>query len=972
MEAQIIAPGFEEVLLIDSLNPVSMTVDHHNRIWYVEKHGEVWITDAAGRRNADPVLTLEVDDHNERGLQGIALHTDFDNQPWMYVYYAVNFENHNRVSRFKINGDLAVPGSEEILLDLDVLSAGVHNGGSMVMDSSGYLFIATGDGGAGFFAQEKSSLLGKILRIKDDGTIPEDNPWYNELEGDYRAIWCMGLRNPFNLAWDADTKRLYAGDVGGSEYEEINEILPGKNYGWPIVEGPLKSQTPPAQYQDPLYSYDHGQGCAITALHLYRSSNPIVPDEYQGKLFFSDYCGNYVKRINPETGVVEELFGRDLSRPLSIASDYYTGHLFYLARSGLGGGTEEDNSRTRDGNLWLVRYTGASSPRISVPPQSYTAPVHESATFQVRATGAPTLRYQWIVADTLYGDTQPTLTIPNIELDHDSTSIVVIVSNNEGEARSDQVYLYVTDNQRPVAIIDSTISPLTFRAGDTIYFQGRGIDEEDGELDAAVFEWNVNFHHNTHSHPVIESLKGVQGGSFIVPLTGETDTDVWYRITVQVNDSEGLIGQRSYDILPELSQIVFEGDSDAQINIDGRLRTLPFTLTSLINLNRVIQVPKGQFLSNRFVIFNSWSDGVTDNPRIVQSSDVVTRYTVRFDTFEYGEGSGLIGRYYNDSIHSFSGEPDLIRIDSIIAFQLGESSPAPGIIDIDYYNVRWTGYIKPIIPGRHEINVRTDDGVRLWIDGELVIDGWYPRPPTREIIEYVFEDTSLVPIQMDYFEEYAGAIAQLSWKFQDFPFSYIPSKQLYPIDFRPIGGRVWIDGNADNSFDPAIDSTISDALVELIDAYSGQVIDQDSTDENGDYQFNRIIRGSYVIQCNANLDDSYRRFQGFADGNRSSVIQHGIYDASEHDFVYRKENQLLLIYPNPSSQEFTITALFNIYPSDLTIVDNLGRQVKLISTSIDEKNIHCSLSQVHDGVYYLIYENGHDRIWRKIIKCSAD
>ena len=137
---QIQPEGFVETQIADSLNPTSIVVDHHNRVWVAEKNGVVRIYNETGQENQDPVLILDVDDFNERGLEGIALHPDFDNEPYLYVYYTVPELDHNRVSRFLINGDLVAPDSEEILLELDSLIGTVHNGGAMLFDEAQFPF----------------------------------------------------------------------------------------------------------------------------------------------------------------------------------------------------------------------------------------------------------------------------------------------------------------------------------------------------------------------------------------------------------------------------------------------------------------------------------------------------------------------------------------------------------------------------------------------------------------------------------------------------------------------------------------------------------------------------------------------------------------------------------------------------------------------------------------------------------------
>ncbi len=106
-----------------------------------------------------------------------------------------------------------------------------------------------------------------MLRINRDGSIPADNPFFGTATGVNRAIWALGLRNPFTTAIQRSTGRLFINDVGETSWEEINEGAPGANYGWPLAEGP--SSDP--DYTDPFHYYGHNEGCAITGGAFYES-----------------------------------------------------------------------------------------------------------------------------------------------------------------------------------------------------------------------------------------------------------------------------------------------------------------------------------------------------------------------------------------------------------------------------------------------------------------------------------------------------------------------------------------------------------------------------------------------------------------------------------------------------------------------------------------------------------------------------
>ena len=126
-----------------------------------------------------------------------------------------------------------------------------HNAGCLKFGTDGKLYIGVGENQQREPAQSLNSLLGKVLRINADGSIPEDNPFYNVTTGKYRAIWAYGFRNPFTFDVQAATGRIFVNDVGSAFWEEINELKKGANYGWPGTEG----APPDPSVETPLYTY---------------------------------------------------------------------------------------------------------------------------------------------------------------------------------------------------------------------------------------------------------------------------------------------------------------------------------------------------------------------------------------------------------------------------------------------------------------------------------------------------------------------------------------------------------------------------------------------------------------------------------------------------------------------------------------------------------------------------------------------
>src|SRR5437762_10732310 len=279
-------PGFIETQVGSNLSgtPTAMAFAPDGRLFVCLQGGQVRVIKNGSLLSA-PFLNITVDSAGERGLLGIAFDPNFATNKYVYIYHTVpGSPPHNRVSRYTAAGDTAAPGSEVIILELDNLSSATnHNGGAIHFGPDGKLYIGVGENANGANAQSLSNLLGKMLRINADGTIPPDNPFYNTATGNNRAIWALGLRNPFTFAFQPGTTRLFINDVGQSTYEEINDGIAGSNYGWPITEGPTSNSA----FRGPIYFYGHGAGCAIVGATFYNPPVPQFPSSYTGKYFFA-------------------------------------------------------------------------------------------------------------------------------------------------------------------------------------------------------------------------------------------------------------------------------------------------------------------------------------------------------------------------------------------------------------------------------------------------------------------------------------------------------------------------------------------------------------------------------------------------------------------------------------------------------------------------------------------------------------
>jgi glucose/arabinose dehydrogenase len=338
--AATLPTNFTESLVANGLsNPTAMALAPDGRIFVCQQGGQLRVI-KNGALLATPFVSLTVDSNGERGLLGVAFDPNFALNQFVYVYYtATTPQIHNRVSRFTANVDVAVAGSEVPILDLNNLSGATnHNGGAIHFGPDGKLYIAVGENANPANSQSLSNLLGKLLRINSNGTIPSDNPsTFSGIAGSptgvNQAIWSVGLRNPYTFRFQPGTGRLFINDVGQNTWEEINDGIAGSNYGWANCEGFC---TPPnANFRDPLFEYAHTgpvttTGCAITGGDFYNPTTVQFPAVYVGKYFFADFCNGWIRRFDPATNTATD-FATGVSLPvdLLVAPD---GSLYYLAR----------------------------------------------------------------------------------------------------------------------------------------------------------------------------------------------------------------------------------------------------------------------------------------------------------------------------------------------------------------------------------------------------------------------------------------------------------------------------------------------------------------------------------------------------------------------------------------------------------------------------------------------------------------
>jgi len=594
--AATLPASFSETLIATGLaSPTAMQFAPDGRLFVCEQGGKVRVI-KNGSLLSTPFVTITVDSNGERGLLGIAFDPAFASNGFVYVYYTTPTNTHNRISRFTANGDVAVNGSESVVLDLEPLTGATnHNGGAIDFGADGKLYVAVGDNANSGNAQTLGNRLGKMLRINKDGTIPADNP-FQQATGVNRAIWAMGLRNPFTFAFDSGGSRMFINDVGQNTWEEINEGRAGANYGWPDTEGPTTNSA----FDSPRHAYEHSDGvCAITGGAFYTPLTTQFPTEHAGDYFFADFCAGWIKRFDPSANTVTN-FASGIGSPvdLKVTDD---GSLYYLARGG--------------GVVYRIAYTGPAAPTITTHPANQSITVGGSATFSVTAGGASPLQYRWqrnnvdipgaAGAGTSY-------TISGATLQDNGATFRVRVTNTPGNALSNPATLTVTTagNTAPTATITQPAAGTLYNGGSVITYAGTGTDPQDGTLPASAFTWRIDFHHDSHSHPFLPNTTGVTSGSVTIPTMGETSANVWYRIYLTVRDAGGLTHTVQRDISPRKVRVTLNTEpSGLQVRLDGQPVATPLSFDAVVGIVRNLAAQSPQVSGSTNYEFVSWSDG---------------------------------------------------------------------------------------------------------------------------------------------------------------------------------------------------------------------------------------------------------------------------------------------------------------------------------------------------------------------------
>jgi PKD repeat protein len=461
--------------------------------------------------------------------------------------------------------------------------------------------------------------------------------------------------------------------------------------------------------------------------------------EYQGAYFFGDYAQGWIRslRVDANDGLIPgsvQDFALNADGPVAIEMGP-DGVLYYIAINA--------------GELRRIQFTDGNTPPVAMAgatPTSGVAPL--SVQFASAGSHDPDddpLLFEWEFGD---GATAAGANPQHTYAANGVYIATLTVRDDHGAESSDSVTITV-GNLPPVATISAPASSVLFKVGDVIAFSGSAVDPESGQLPSTALTWQVVLHHcpsgGCHTHPYL-SYTGA-GSSFTVLDHGD---DIFFEIILTARDTGGLTHTVSRAIQPRTTQVTLATSPPGlQVVYEGTQQTAPLVRTAVQGSVHTIFAPSPQ--NGRS--FVGWSDGGAQQHTVTMGSTNTT-YTANFGC--------PVGQYWAQYFanRTLSGTPILSRCESTINYNWGGGGPGNGVPSNDF-SVRWVGRFN-FTAGSKTFRTVSDDGVRLWVDNQLVIDFWTDhsattRTATRNMTAGEHE------VKVEYYERSGQAVIQVSW-----------------------------------------------------------------------------------------------------------------------------------------------------------------------------------------------------------------
>ena len=335
----------EDKFLIEELasfdQPWSMAFLPDGNFLVTEKPGKMFLMNQAGETLSEISGVPEVAYGGQGGLGDIAIHPDFNENKTVYVSFAEEGKNDTRGAVvIKATLDLTEEGGalsnlEYIWRQVPKVTGRGHYAHRMAFSEDGYLFISSGDRQKFDPAQDMTSNMGKIIRLNDDGSIPTDNPFYND-GGVAAEVWSLGHRNPLGIDFDADGK-LWNIEMGPRGGDELNLVLKGEDYGYPTVSNGIhyngsnipNHDTRP-EFEEPKEWWGDGYSIPVISPSSFVIYEGDLFYDWQGSGFISGLSSESLIRVQFDGDSAKEIERFDMGRRIRSVEEGPDGALWLL------------------------------------------------------------------------------------------------------------------------------------------------------------------------------------------------------------------------------------------------------------------------------------------------------------------------------------------------------------------------------------------------------------------------------------------------------------------------------------------------------------------------------------------------------------------------------------------------------------------------------------------------------------------